>query len=46
MTIIELLIMSNNFFLKQNIPWLEQESMSKRRRRRREQEGVFFFPCD
>lgn len=35
MTIIELLIMSNNFFLKQNLPWLEQESISKRRRRRR-----------
>lgn len=26
--------MSNNFFLKQNIPWLGQESISKRRRRR------------
>lgn len=47
MTIIELLIMSNKFFLKQNLPWLEQESISKRRRRRggsREGKACFSFP--
>lgn len=37
--------MSNNFFLKQNIPWSGQESI-RRRRRRREGEGkaCFSFP--
>lgn len=46
--IIELLIMSNNFFLKQNIPWLGLERISERRRRRRGEarEGVFFFLPD
>lgn len=46
MALTELLITSNNFFLKQNVPWLGLESISERRRREEEQEGVFFFPPD
>lgn len=42
--IIELLIMSNNFFLKQNVPWLGLESISERRRGKRSGKACFPFP--